>query len=85
MKTRELLGCFGEKPEYQWLDIMGFEVRGCPKCEVDRTPEVYLYIRWYKMFEKGHLPFPGSLSEQPATMVQAFELIGEVHGRRQQA
>lgn len=82
-RTRELLGCTREKPEYQWLDIQGYEVRGCPKCMVDQTPEVYVYLRWYKMFKKGHLPFAGSLADQPGVMVQAFEIIGDVHGSRQ--
>lgn len=84
-RTRALLGCTREKPEYQWLDIYGHTVKGCPRCEVDRTPEVYAYLRWYRFFEMGHMPYPGGLAEQPALLVEAFEIIGEVYGRRKQA
>lgn len=66
------------------MDILGYEVRGCPKCEVDRTPEVYWYLRMYAFFEKGHLPFSGALADQPAILIEAFEIIGGVHGRRKQ-
>ena len=32
-------------------------------------------IRAYGHYTKGFLPFPGSISEQPAIVVDAFDLI----------
>lgn len=36
------------------------------------------YIDMYQQYEKGNLPYPGSLSEQPAKIIDVFHTIGQL-------
>lgn len=38
-------------------------------------PEIKEYIRYYQYYKKGHLPFPGSLSEQPIKLLDIFDIL----------
>jgi len=37
--------------------------------------EIKDYIRYYEYFKKGHLPFKGSVSEQPAKLLTIFDIL----------
>jgi len=38
-------------------------------------PEVKTYIQYYYYFKKGFLPFKGSVMEQPAILMQVFDIL----------
>jgi len=38
-------------------------------------PEIKIYIRYYQAYKKGFLPFPGSLSQQPAKLLDIFDIL----------
>lgn len=81
-KTRERLGCGKELPEYLWLDLpFGVVVKGCPYCEVMEMPEILEYFKFYEFFKMGHSIAGGGILNQPAKLMDVFELIGKVRGR----
>lgn len=55
-----------------------FMVDGKP---LDRCPariipiEVKEYIRYYSYYKKGHLPFPGCVSQQPVKLLDIFDIL----------
>jgi len=38
-------------------------------------PEIKEYIRYYEYYKKGHLPFKGSVSEQPIKLLDIFDIL----------
>lgn len=44
----------------------------------------YVSTLFYKYKENGMLPFPGSLSEQPAKIIEIFEVLSQLDFERQQ-
>lgn len=37
--------------------------------------EIKDYIRYYEYYKKGHLPFRGGVSEQPAKLLEIFNIL----------
>lgn len=77
-KTREVLGCTKELPEYLWMDIHGVTVKGCAYCEVSKTPVVFVYLRLHGFFSRGLLPSEGGIINQNPVLMDAFEIIDRV-------
>lgn len=38
-------------------------------------PEVKTYIKYYEYYKKGLLPFPGSVAQQPAKLLDIFDIL----------
>ena len=38
-------------------------------------PEVKTYIQYYYYFKKGFLPFKGTIMDQPAILLQVFDIL----------
>jgi hypothetical protein len=46
------------------------------KCVAKMLPsEIREYIRYYEYYKKGHLPFRGSVSEQPVKLLDIFDIL----------
>ena len=39
--------------------------------------QCFAYIRLFTFYQKGFLPFSGSILEQPAKLVETFELLDD--------
>ena len=64
-------GCFGSP-------IQPYLIDGKPtdRCVVKLLPiEIRDYIRYYEYYKKGHLPFKGSVSEQPGKLLDIFDIL----------
>lgn len=55
------------------FDIDGEILKECPAKKV--TPVTALYIKWYYQYKKGRMLFPGNAGQQPAKLIEAFEII----------
>lgn len=73
LKRRRIKGCFEplERGGQKVLDL--YQYRLCPGNFYDQSA-IFL-IRLYQQFEKGVLPFAGSLADQPNKVMEAFRLI----------
>jgi len=77
---RKSWGCFGGKGV---VKILGdYQLTSCPGNFYDET--AVFMIELYHLFERGHLPFPGSLTEQPAQIIEAFGVIQGLDNKRQE-
>jgi len=81
-KTQEVMGCTSDLPEYQWMDILGVEVRRCPYCTVTKTPEVFQLIKLHRLFKMGFLPWGGGVMDQSPVLMDAFEIIDRVEASK---
>jgi hypothetical protein len=68
-KTR----CEFEVPGQEVWEVDGCEYRGCPYKIVTR--ESANFLRAFNFCERGFLPNPGGWMEQPAKMLDAFDVI----------
>jgi hypothetical protein len=64
-------GCKGNPVQpFMW------EGKPLDRCPIKKIPaEVSEYIRYYSYYKKGILPFRGGLSEQPAKLLDIFDVI----------
>ncbi len=68
---KEFRGCFG-KPKQPYL----IDGKPADRCVAKLLPpEIKIYIRYYEHYKKGHLPFPGSVSEQPIKLLDIFDIL----------
>lgn len=72
MRLKRMRGCIG-KGEIEYTTHDGTCFRECPRL-YEQTP-LFEYLRAYRWFEAGVLPVEGGLVDQPAKLVQAFEVI----------
>ena len=70
-QVKEFRGCYG-KPKQPFI-FDGKELDRCPLKLL--TPETYFYISMHNYFEKGFLPYSGTILQQPAKMLDAFNVI----------
>lgn len=64
-------GCFGSP-------IQPYLIDGKPadRCVAKLLPiEIRDYIRYYEYYKKGLLPFRGGISEQPAKLLDIFDIL----------
>lgn len=67
-------GCTTDAKEKAFLD--GEPLLRCPRRPLLDDPESIGYIFWlYRQKEKGYLPEPGGLNDQPAIFVQYMTII----------
>jgi len=67
---RERKGCFDEIMEYKVDNVI---FRKCVGNFILPNTEVYLSM-WI-LYQKGVMPYPGSYTEQPAKIIQIFNII----------
>lgn len=81
--TRELMGC--DKPvEHgaEW-EFMGYKFDRCPafySTDPDFVSEALQIYRWR---EKGVLPYPGALVDQPGIILEVCDLMDALVGAKQ--
>lgn len=66
-------GCFGD--ENLTYTMEQYRLKTCPGNFV--VPWVFEYIEMYFNYQRGILPYPGALSEQPAKIMEIFAIIGQ--------
>lgn len=64
-------GC-NSKPLQPYL-LDGKELPRCPIKMI--TPFTNFCIKYYQYFQKGFLPFEGTIMHQPAKLMEAFDII----------
>lgn len=74
-KARELKGCFEEAEVARFIsdDVHWFKCIG--NFRGDWCKDV---IEAYDLYKKGVLPYPGSFMEQPAKIIDMFDIIEEI-------
>lgn len=70
-QMKEYRGCDGQ-PKQPFV-FQGEELPKCPIKLINSTS--FFYIQMYGYFEKGFLPFEGSILRQPVKILQAFDVI----------
>lgn len=66
-------GCEFEIPGQETWELNGEEYQGCPFKIVTRQSADF--IRAFNFYERGYLPNTGAWLDQPAKMLDAFEVI----------
>ena len=80
-------GCYGEVQETEFV-IDGIPLKRCPLKLM--TPETIEYVHYFNFFEKGFLPNPGSILDQPnkytemIITIQGFTAKKEREERKEQ-
>ena len=70
-KWRTLKGCFGSANPVRQLG--NYRYSNCPGNIFDRS--AIFITNLYKEYQKGILPFKGCLTEQPAKIIECFDVI----------
>ncbi len=65
-------GCFDET-EIPVFEFEGEKLYRCPSKLLRK--DIGMFIDLYDEYKSGHLPFPGSVSEQPIKIMQIFRII----------
>ena len=80
---RKGMGCFGGE---QVVAVLGkradYKLTKCPGNFYDETA-AYLY-ELFGLFRQGKLPFKGAVTDQPAQVMEAFSVIGELEQAKQE-
>lgn len=77
---KKVKGCISTpKTNYQ---IEGFKINKCLGNFASR--EVYAFIEMHKLYEKGVMPFGGSMADQPAKLIDLFNIIGQLKNEHQE-
>lgn len=64
-------GCFGNPVQPYFIDG-----KPADRCVAKLLPlGIKDYIRYYEYYKKGHLPFRGSVAEQPAKLLDIFDIL----------
>lgn len=73
-KYKKVKGCVSTpKTNYK---IEGFELNKC--LGNFATREIYSYIEMHKLYEQGIMPFAGPMVEQPAKLIDMFNMISQL-------
>lgn len=77
-KLQKVKGCVSTpKTNYK---IEGFKLN---KCLGNFTSnEIYGYFEMYKLYEKGIMPFDGAISDQPAKIIDLFNMIDQLKAEK---
>lgn len=68
---KKFRGCFGNPVQPYLIDG-----KPADRCVVKLLPvEMKDYIRYYEYYKKGLLPFRGGISEQPAKLLDIFDIL----------
>lgn len=70
--------CDEEREEYQWIEINGITFKKCPYHSVEKTPEVYEILKFYRFYKDGFLPATGSIEDQAGPLMDYFDLLNQV-------
>lgn len=82
--TRELMGCDKPvEPGNEW-EFMGYKFDRCPAFYFDDPLFVADAMQIYNWREKGVLPYPGALVDQPAIILEVCDLMDQLIAERQQ-
>ncbi len=65
--------CEFEVPGQEIWSFDGVDYKGCPVRQVTRASSLYLTA--YQIYQDGHYPNAGGWLNQPAKMLDAFEVI----------
>jgi hypothetical protein len=71
-KYRKLQGCFG-RTRRDGYRFDGYIYSTCPGNVFDYSS--LFIIELYREYQKGIMPYPGALVEQPAKIMEAFQVI----------
>ena len=55
------------------FELDGEILKECPAKSV--TPLSVMYVRWYQQYKNNALLFPGNAGQQPAKLIEAFEIV----------
>lgn len=67
-----------DNPATMPVQFHGEEVYACPRQTLHEQPREWsTLLFYYGMYKKGHLPDRGSISEQSASMIEAFRVIDD--------
>lgn len=68
-----------ENPAIIPLRIDSEEVYRCPRRPIKEDPQYWDKLLFYfGMYKKGHLPDPGSVSEQSNKIMQVFRIVDDI-------
>lgn len=78
-QLKKVKGCIST-PKANYT-VEGFKLNKCLGNFTSR--EVYGYFELNKLFEKGIMPFEGAVSEQPAKLIDLFNMIEQLKNEKQ--
>ena len=82
-RQRKGLGCFGGEQVVAVLGTReGYKLTKCPGNFYDETCAYFYEL--FHLFKEGNLPFPGTVSEQPAQTMEVFSVISELEKAKQE-
>ncbi len=77
-KQKKVMGCYlTAKTNYH---VEGFEINKCLGNFTSR--EIYSYFEMHKMYELGVMPFGGDMIDQPAKLIDLFNMIGQLRNEK---
>lgn len=76
-KRRKVKGCWGGGISYSLEDI---EFNACIGNFTSQGAKYIIDL--FMMFEKGVMPYEGSLSDQPAKLLEAFDMIRSIREQK---
>lgn len=75
---KKVKGCVSTpKTNYQ---VEGFKINKCLGNFTSR--EVYSYFEMFKMYERGIMPFGGAMVDQPAKVIDLFNMIEQLKAEK---
>lgn len=78
LKIRNSLGCFGSRRELYTLE--GFRFKSC--IGNFYSAAAFFWYRNFRDYQRGILPYPGSLLEQPAKAIEIFQIFESLEAKR---
>jgi len=73
-KYQKVKGCISTpRTNYK---VEGFKINKCLGNFTSR--EVYSYFEMFKVYERGIMPFEGSMMDQPAKLIDLFNMIEQL-------
>ena len=78
-KYRTNMGCFTNDSPLKRV-VNDIEYSTCPGNTFNF--QVYYVIQLYRKYQDGILPYPGSLTEQPAKVMEAFSVIDDYNNTK---
>lgn len=61
--------------------VEGFELNTC--LGNFARNEFYSYMEMLRQYEKGIMPFPGAMAEQPAKVIDIFNMISQLRNEKE--
>lgn len=63
------------------LGVLGEDIYCCPRQDLKQNPLVWAAIlKFYGMYQKGHFPDPGSVTDQSNKAIELFRIIDDANG-----